>query len=76
MNLKYMNADVFYDDQAPASHMYFLNSDYLFLRPHPDREFVPLEERASINQDALVVPTVWAGNMTGSNSSLQGVAKA
>ena len=71
--LKYKTADVFYDDQCIASHMYFLNTDYLFLRPHVDRQFVPLEERRSINQDAMVQPVVWGGNLCASNRSLQGV---
>jgi hypothetical protein len=72
-NIRYKTADVFYDDQCPASHMYFLNTDYLYLRPHRDRQFVPLMKRESINQDAIVQPVVWAGNMTCSNRSLQGV---
>ena len=72
-SLKYKTADVIYDDQCTAKRMYFINTDYLFLRPHKNRMFVPLEERASINQDAYVVPVVWAGNMTCSNRSLQGV---
>lgn len=72
-SLKYKTADVFYDDQCPASHMYFCNTDYLFLRPHVDRQFVPLLERQSINQDAMVQPVVFGGNMTTSNRSLQGV---
>lgn len=64
---------VIYDDQCPANHMYFLNTDYLFLRPAKGREFVPLGEKSSVNQDALVMPVVWAGNMTVSNRSLQAV---
>jgi len=76
MNLMFMDAPVFYDDQAPASHMYMLNTDYLFCRPAKGREFVPLGEKASVNQDALVLPVVWAGNMTTSNRSLQGVMVA
>lgn len=76
MSLKFMSADVFYDDQCPASHMYFVNTDYLFLRPARGREFVPLSEREAINQDAMVKPVVWAGNMTTSNRSLQGVIHA
>jgi hypothetical protein len=32
-----------------------------------------LGEKSSVNQDALVMPVVWAGNMTCSNRSLQGV---
>ena len=71
--LKYKTADVFYDDQCTAKRFYMLNTDYLFLRPHPDRQFVPLMERQSINQDACVTPVVWAGNITCSNRSLQGV---
>jgi hypothetical protein len=72
-NVRYKTADVFYDDQCPANHMYFLNTDYIYLRPHASRQFVPLDDRNSINQDATVMPVVWAGNMTVSNRSLQGV---
>lgn len=67
------NTPVVYDDQCPANHMYFLNTDYLFLRPAKGREFKPLGEKSSVNQDALVMPIVWAGNATTSNRSLQAV---
>jgi hypothetical protein len=73
VSLKYKTADVIYDDQCPTSKMYFLNTDYLFLRPHSQRQFVALEQRQSVNQDATVIPVVFAGNMTCSNRSLQGV---
>ncbi len=76
-NLVYQsNVPVIYDDQCPASHMYFLNTDYLFLRPAKGREFKPLGEKSSVNQDALVMPVVWAGNMTVSNRARQGVVIA
>jgi hypothetical protein len=76
-NLVYQsNVPVIYDDQCPASHMYFLNTDYVFLRPAKGREFVPLGEKSSVNQDAMVMPVVWAGNMTISNRSLQAVVTA
>jgi hypothetical protein len=75
MNLMFMNAPVYYDDQCPASHMYMLNTDYLFLRPAKGREFTPLGEKASVNQDAMVLPVVWAGNMTVSNRARQCVLK-
>lgn len=59
---------------APASTMYFLNTDYIWLRPHRDREMVPLDpDRFSVNQDAMVKLIAWAGNMTTSNRFLQGV---
>jgi hypothetical protein len=67
------NVPVVYDDQCPATHMYMLNTDYLFLRPAKGREFKPLGDKASVNQDAMVVPVVWAGNMTTSNRGLQAV---
>lgn len=63
---------------APASHMYFLNTDYLHFRPHKDRNMVVLDpnDRVSTNQDAIIKLTGWAGNMTISNCFLQGVLKA
>ena len=73
--LKYMDADVIFDGGggAPANHMYMLNTTYIHYRPHKNRNMVPLENRLSMNQDAMVVPLIWAGNMTLSNAALQGV---
>jgi hypothetical protein len=76
MNLMFMDAPVYYDDQCPTTKIYFLNTDYLFLRYAEGREFVPLGEKASVNQDALVMPVAWAGNMTVSNRARQGVIQA
>lgn len=78
MNLKYMDADVVFDGgyngNAPASTMYFLNTDYIHWRPHRDRNMVPLNpDRFGTNQDAVVKLLAWAGNMTLSNGFLQGV---
>lgn len=73
MALKYLGSDVFYDSNCAATRMYFLNTDYLKLRYHPDRDFTPLEERNGFNQDSKVIPLVWAGNLCCSNASLQGV---
>lgn len=79
-NLKYMNSDVVFDGGqgggCPSNHMYALNTDYIKYRPSSTRDWVPLENVQSINQDAMVQLMVWAGNMTVSNSSLQGVLKA
>jgi len=59
---------------APASTMYMLNTEYIFLRPHRDRDMVPLDpDRFSVNQDAMVKLVAWAGNMTLSNRFLQGI---
>jgi hypothetical protein len=80
-NLKFMNADVVPDGakggDAPGSHMYFLNTDHISLRPHAKRNFVPLSpDRYSTNQDAMVKLTAFAGNMTVRNRALQGVIVA
>lgn len=78
MKLKYAGIDVIMDGgkggACPASHAYFLNTDYISYRPHSDREFAPLDpERFATNQDAMVKLIGWAGNMTLSNAFLQGV---
>lgn len=80
-NLKYMGADVVLDGgrggNCPANRMYFLNTDYLYYRPHASRDMVPLDpDRFSTNQDALTKLWGWAGNMTCANRFMQGVMKA
>lgn len=79
--LKFMGADVVYDGgfsgTAPSAHMYFLNTNYIKFRPHRDRNMVPMNpDRFSVNQDAMVKLIGWAGNLTCSNRSLQGVIVA
>src|SRR6478736_2937744 len=59
---------------ATANHMWFLNTKYIFFRPHKDRNFVPIGgERQAVNQDAIVRLYGWAGNLTVSGSQFQGV---
>lgn len=76
-NLKFANhADVVYDNSSAglsATRMYFLNTQYIYWRPHSSRNMVPLNRRDGVNQDAVVVPLVFAGNMTMSNAERQGV---
>lgn len=59
---------------APAGTAYFLNTDYIFYRPHRDRNMVPLSpnRRYATNQDAEVQIMAWAGNMTCSGRQFQG----
>ena len=62
------------EGSSPANRMYFLNCDYLFWRPHRQRDMVPLDSgRYSTNQDAMVQLLLWAGNLCASNLKLQGV---
>jgi hypothetical protein len=63
--------------QATANHMWFLNTNYIYFRPHTDRNFAPLGgERQSVNQDAVVKLIGWAGNLTSSGPQFSGVLKA
>ncbi len=80
-NLKFMDADVVLDGgvggNVPSATAYFLNTDYIYYRPHSDRNMVPIGgERMNTNQDAIVKLIGWAGNMTAGNRSLQGVHAA
>jgi hypothetical protein len=78
ISMKYKTADVFFDAATliPASHAYFLNTDYLELVVHKDANMTMMDDLRSINQDAIVIPILWMGNLVVSNRSLQGVIKA
>jgi len=56
-----------------ANRMYMLNTSYIYWSVHSATNMVPMDERMSLNQDATVVPLLWAGNLTMSNAGLQGV---
>lgn len=76
-----LNCDVFLDGgiggSIPSNRMYFLNSKYIFFRPHRDRNFVPIGgDRQSVNQDAVVKLIGWAGNLTCSGAQFNGVLSA
>lgn len=76
--VKFMDADMILDGGiggfGAANTMYFLNTNYIFFRPHSARNFVPLSpsKRYSINQDAEVQIMAWAGNLTCSGAQYQG----
>jgi len=72
-SVQYLNSDVVFDDACNTDRMYFLNTDYLRMEVAAGRDFVPGEARMSVNQDALVTPMFWSGNLTCSNRALQGV---
>lgn len=78
VSLKYKKADVFFDGGSgiPTAHAYFLNTDFIELVVHQDANMTEIAEKASINQDAVVIPIIWQGNLTCSNRSLQAVMKA
>jgi len=74
--LKYKGADVMYDANVPASHGYFLNTEYLKLVVHKDADLEQVEEQRPVNQDGVVIPILWMGNLVCSNRAQQGVMLA
>lgn len=78
VTMKYKNADVFFDSSGgiPSVHGYFINTDYLELVVHRDANITLMDQLHSVNQDAVVLPVLWMGNLVVSNRSLQGVLKA
>jgi|TARA_R110001583_G_scaffold86237_3_gene225507 hypothetical protein len=78
VSLKYKTADVIFDGGSgiPAATGYFLNTDYLELVAHRDAQMSEVPEMRAINQDAVVIPIIWMGNLVCSNRSLQGIIKA
>jgi hypothetical protein len=61
---------------CPTNHMYFLNTKYIYWRPHRDRNMVKIGgDRVPVNQDAIVQMMGWAGNMTCSGRRYQGVLR-
>ncbi len=75
VTMKYKQADVFFDSSGgiPAFHGYFANTDYLELVVHRDADMTIMDELKSVNQDAVVIPVLWMGNLVCSNRYLQGV---
>lgn len=75
--LKYKSADVVFDDNTnfgtTAEKAYFLNCDYLYLVQHREAQWTMDDEKRPTNQDAIVVPMYWMGQLVVTNRSLQGV---
>lgn len=76
-SLKYKEADIVFDSNTnfatTAEKAFFLNTDYLYVIQHSEAKWTPDEEKRPTNQDAVIVPIYWMGNVVCSNRSLQGV---
>ena len=76
-SLKYKSASVVFDDNTnfgtTDEKMYFLNCDYLYLVQHKEAQWTTDDEKKPVNQDAIVVPMFWMGNMVTTNRARQGV---
>lgn len=75
--VKYKGSDMVFDDNTnfatTAEKLYFLNTKYLYLQQHKDAKWTMDEAKKPTNQDAVVVPCYWMGNLVCTNRSLQGV---
>jgi hypothetical protein len=79
VRMKYKGSDVFFDSSAsgiPAAHGYFVNTDNLELCVHEDADMEIMPELKSVDQDAVVIPVIFQGNLVVSNRRNQGVLKA
>jgi hypothetical protein len=74
--LKYITADLIFDSNAnfttTGETMFFLNTDYLELIVHKQANWTQLDEKVPLNQDAVVIPVIWQGQLVCSNRALQG----
>jgi hypothetical protein len=76
--LKFQSADVIHDTNTTnftttGEKMYFINHDFLELVVHRDANWSTLDDKMSINQDAVVIPIIWQGQLCCSNRARQGV---
>jgi len=70
--LRFKNAPIFHDPFCASGTMFFLNTEYLEMVVHTAANWSQEEEKTSINQDGVVIPLLWMGNLVCSNRSLQG----
>lgn len=77
-SLKYKTASVIFDSNTnfttTTEDMYFLNTDYLYLIEHSEAKWSQEDDKVPVNQDAVVIPMYWMGQLVTSNRSLQGLA--
>jgi len=70
--LKYKGAEVYYDPECPANHMYFLNTNHVKLK-HLGDFLEEGEVTRPVNQDVYVLPVTGLMNLTIDNARVHGV---
>ncbi len=77
-SLKYKTASVIFDNNtnftATTEDMYFLNTDYLYMIEHSEAKWTQDDQKVPVNQDAVVIPMYWMGQLVTTNRNLQGLA--
>lgn len=64
------------DAYCPASHMFFLNEEYLGFTVHKDRDMKFEPFLKPVNQDVKSAKILWAGAFTSANGRMQGAMTA
>lgn len=74
--LMYKSAAVIFDDNSnfgtTAANGYFLNTKYLYMVQHSEAQWTQDDDKKPINQDAVVVPLYWMGQLVVTNRNVQG----
>ena len=76
--LKYKSADIIFDSDSTnftttGERMYFLNTDYLKLIQHSDAQWTQDDQKVPVNQDAVIIPIYWMGQLVCTNRARQGI---
>lgn len=75
--LKYKTADVIFDDNTnfatTAERAYFLNTDFLEIVQHKEAQWTMDAEKVPMNQDAVIIPMYWMGNLVTTRRAAQGI---
>lgn len=71
-NLMFSGCPFIVSSKCPASHIFMLNEEFLFLYYHPQRDFAFQPFIASAVQDVRCAKVFWMGNMGISNARFNG----
>lgn len=75
--VKFVDADVVFDSNsnftATGEKMYFLNLDYLQLCVHRQANWTQSDDKIPTNQDAVLIPILFQGQLVTSNRARQGL---
>lgn len=74
--LMFNGIPVISDSHCPASHMMFLNEDYLNLYYHPQEDFRFEPFQQPVNQAVKVAKIYWMGALGSSNNRMHGLMSA
>lgn len=76
--LKYKSADIIFDSDSTnftttGERMYFMNTDYVKLIQHRDAQWTQDDQKVPVNQDAVIIPVYWMGQLVCTNRRVQGI---